>query len=1012
VTRRGFTGRTLLFTLLLLATLGSGATVRGQIPTELRGRPVLEVVVEGETEGLTSAREIGIPLGAPLTRAMLRAATLRLVESGRWADVQLDVVALNGGVRVVAHLVPRLLVARLDVRGNQRVKDDEVARLMGGMARGGELRREELPRALEEVRAHYAERGYERATVNVELWDTDDPARKVVRVAIDEGEPTRITALRFAGEAPPPESRAERAIGLRVGDVLDRRLVHEAIRRGEERLRKEGWLEAALGSARFERHGDGVAVTVPSAVGPRYQVRVAEGQPLDRDAVVAALRLGEERMGESVLVAMRERVVDLFRKHGFLAAEAHVAAVRGREPGTAWLLVKATPGKQIRVTELEFPGAAHFERAFLREQVHSFLQEELGRQSVLEPVDSHTVDHIGWGGEHRHRERMVPRPLEVDPRTVYFAPTYERAIVHIGELYHADGFLEAEVGPPRLERLELQQARVVVPVREGPRTLLHTVEVRGNERLATGTLLEGAGLRRDMPFSHLALERARLAMMEAYLDRGFFYARVDSEVQLSGDRTHAKVVFHVVEGFPVTIGDVLVRGASQTRVSLILNRVPLRSGELYRPALVRQAQVRLIELGIFNSVSIAPADPELPERVKDVIITVTERPTQFIDFSAGVSSGQGVRGGFEYGYRNLFGRAMGLSLRVQLGHRFFFLFMAPEREFDRLSLADRLERLVTLSLIVPHIQALPRVTTSLNLFHQRRNERDFGLDKNGMGVTFTYRGADWFTATLSEDLENNNLDLLFSTASYEELLLTTTDRRLQRLLRVPEGSSTLVASRTTMSLDFRDNPFTPTKGALFSTTAEHTRTLRTETLQVGDTDQSFFSNHFKFVFSATGYFPLSSKVVLASHFRIGRVVHLSAQSQTYPNRRFFMGGVNNLRGYLEDALIPQDLADEIVRNPQVGPHDVLRGGDSFILIRNELRFPLSGDVQGAIFSDMGNLWTQADAMVPWDLRPTAGVGIRLATPVGPIAFDYGVVLLRRPELQERFGAFHFSIGVY
>jgi outer membrane translocation and assembly module TamA len=45
------------------------------------------------------------------------------------------------------------------------------------------------------------------------------------------------------------------------------------------------------------------------------------------------------------------------------------------------------------------------------------------------------------------------------------------------------------------------------------------------------------------------------------------------------------------------------------------------------------------------------------------------------------------------------------------------------------------------------------------------------------------------------------------------------------------------------------------------------------------------------------------------------------------------------------------------------------------------------------------------------LRWNAGVGLRYATPVGPLAVDYGFNLTRQVE-DEPFGAFHFSIGLF
>ncbi|MFW6066789.1 MAG: POTRA domain-containing protein [Myxococcota bacterium] len=988
----------------------ASATAHAEVPPRLRGEPVVEVRIEGAAEGLTPAREIGIPLGAPVSRKLLRSAIRRLLDSGDWADVQIDLVPAANGVRVVAHLVPRLVVARLEILGNDAIGDTELGRMVG-LRQEEELRREQLPELVRTVEEAYAERGYTRASVRVQIWDTDDPARKVVRFRIEEGAPMRITSLRFEGEAPPPGSRARTAIGLDLGDVLDERKVREAVRRGESRLREGGWLEAQLGPVRYERHGTGMAVVVPSRVGPRYRLAVAGTAPLDPKKVIEAMRLDEERLaGKANLQAMRERIVDLYRRHGFHDAQAKVRTAADAKPSTARLVVVVEPGKPLEVVRVAFPGARHFDVPFLRSQVFSFLEEDLGSDSILEPVDSHTVDELGFGGRSRGRSREVPKPLEVEPSQVYYEPTYERAVEHLRELYESEGFLDAKVGPERLERTEGHRAFVVVPVVEGPRTLLHQVELRGNRELSSRALLRATELARGKPFSHLALERARQEIQGLYQDRGYFYARVDTDVKYSEDRTRAHVRFQIVERYPVRIGEIIVEGAEHTDEDLILDLVSLRSGDLYRPAAAREAQKRLMKLGIFNSVTVGPQHPELAERVKGVVVTVTERSTQYIDFSAGVSTGEGVRGGFEYGYRNLFGHAVGLSLRVQLGHQFFFLDENLAQQYDRLSLAGRLERLVTLGMTIPHIHRLPNVTASANLYHQRDNERGFGLDKNGVNVTFSYRPLDWLTLTLSEDLENNDLELLLDT-DYEDFLAQTDDRRLQRLLRVPEGRSTLVATRGTASFDFRDSPFVPTRGVYLSGTLEWARTLRTQSVDVGDMQETFFSNHLRVSLNGTGYVPVAGDVVLAAQVRYGRVIHLSSRSETYPNRRYFLGGADTLRGYREDALIPQDLANEIVRT-SLGPDDVLRGGDTFLLVRGELRFPIAGDVHGGVFADMGNLWKQADQLDVLALRPTAGVGLRIATPVGPIAFDYGILILRREELEERFGAFHFSIGVY
>ena len=83
-----------------------------------------------------------------------------------------------------------------------------------------------------------------------------------------------------------------------------------------------------------------------------------------------------------------------------------------------------------------------------------------------------------------------------------------------------------------------------------------------------------------------------------------------------------------------------------------------------------------------------------------------------------------------------------------------------------------------------------------------------------------------------------------------------------------------------------------------------------------------------------------------------------------------------------------------------------------MVARTELRFAMRGMFYGGAFTDFGNLWANGGNLNPLQLRPTAGFGLRFATPVGPVAFDYGFLLARRRNLDERVGSFHFSIGLF
>jgi outer membrane protein assembly factor BamA len=165
-------------------------------------------------------------------------------------------------------------------------------------------------------------------------------------------------------------------------------------------------------------------------------------------------------------------------------------------------------------------------------------------------------------------------------------------------------------------------------------------------------------------------------------------------------------------------------------------------------------------------------------------------------------------------------------------------------------------------------------------------------------------------------------------------------------------------------------------------------------------------------------------LAIATSFRWGYNQQLTSESRTYPDRLFFLGGIDSVRGYLQDSLVPQDIAEQLL-DPGSGltlQQVVIRGGDFYVNPRAELRIPLTDNVQTALFVDAGNLWTDPSLVAPLELRYAAGTGIRIGTPIGPLVFDYGFNMHRvLAELfpgdfgqrsWEDLGAFHFSIGLF
>jgi outer membrane protein assembly factor BamA len=139
---------------------------------------------------------------------------------------------------------------------------------------------------------------------------------------------------------------------------------------------------------------------------------------------------------------------------------------------------------------------------------------------------------------------------------------------------------------------------------------------------------------------------------------------------------------------------------------------------------------------------------------------------------------------------------------------------------------------------------------------------------------------------------------------------------------------------------------------------------------------------------------------------------------TYPDRLFFMGGFDSMRGWLQDTFMPQEYVDQINANHSLCQQSStnclipIRGGNLMVNPRFELRFPVISPLDAAVFADFGNLYLDPSYIFEHALsmRADVGAGLRVETPVGPIVLDYGINV--HPLPFEDFGAFHFAIGLF
>jgi outer membrane protein assembly factor BamA len=163
---------------------------------------------------------------------------------------------------------------------------------------------------------------------------------------------------------------------------------------------------------------------------------------------------------------------------------------------------------------------------------------------------------------------------------------------------------------------------------------------------------------------------------------------------------------------------------------------------------------------------------------------------------------------------------------------------------------------------------------------------------------------------------------------------------------------------------------------------------------IGSSDLQQFT---RVVGGMSWYRPLSRDVVLSWRLRGGLIfsptVDLANVSGAFipPDQRFYGGGPNDVRGFERNELgpviyvVPQGFA-----NVPDSVRVAATGGNAFVLGNAEIRLPspvFSSRLRLATFVDAGNVWERQGSSNGGAIRITPGLGVRIATPLGPARLD-------------------------
>jgi len=591
---------------------------------------------------------------------------------------------------------------------------------------------------------------------------------------------------------------------------------------------------------------------------------------------------------------------------------------------------------------------------------------------------SSEIDCVSWANHSGlFREEMINQDLSV-----------------ITQHYLKKGYIKVFVDKPEVTLIhnpDYSRVDVRLNITEGDQYFIGKIEVSGDVLGDQEILKEDLLLEEGEIYNPFLQNRDRSGISEIYHEQGYAFVRVIPETVINEETKIVDVTFRVVKGEKAYIGRLEIAGNVETRDHVIRREFEVQEEELFNGKKLLRSQQNINRLGFFQSGVLLERSPRDQENnMLDILARLKETQTGTFQAQMGYSDFSGFSGGVTISKGNLLGTGRTLRFSAQFAEQ------SVQQKFDA-------------TLIDPRL-----------------------FDSQVSGSIFSSRSKLGDSTEFERGIitENNYGFSLGMPLYFRDLRFGTQISALDRLF---SGSDTDLFKRSvspSLTYNTVNHPVFPSAGIKTSIRMIQTGTpfggnirLREYQLQY----QQFWAlnKDNTFILMAKGRLGLlqeqgSSPIPSEDRYRLGGID--SVRGHNYFNISGPYGSIEQ-RNNIAYRVITDELGYQQTRtydSRTVGLNsselqELKSGGISERLFNLELLFPLSQDensfVRGVLFMDAGNVNAESrqyqllGETEPefFDLRKSAGFGVRVITPMGVLRFEHGSKLDKRPsETPDRF----------
>ena len=619
------------------------------------------------------------------------------------------------------------------------------------------------------------------------------------------------------------------------------------------------------------------------------------------------------------------------------------------------------------------------------------------------------IKDIKFEGNEAFSDRKLTKkmkPLKEDKwwkilsKKVYKQDDFEEGLDNVLAYYRKNGYADVRVVSDSVFIYnyvkDLDGVGVTITLEEGPQYKVRNITWDGNtvytdEQLTNALEFEEGEVFDQQKFeANLTINKNSSDVTSLYQNIGYlFFQAIPTIDKVAEDSLDIHI--DIYEDEIATINEVSFSGNTKTHDDVVRRTLRTVPGNKYS----REAIIRTIRevgtLGYFDAQNLQPdVLPDRNNKTVDINYRLDESvSTDNFEFSGG------------YG-----GQTIGAIISARVNFNNFSIKRAfekggwapiPSGDGQKLSLGVQVTgqgyQSYSINFVEPWLNGKP-TSLGVNLSYNLINNTGFSTGK-----------SELFTGSISVGKRLKWPDDYFSTRTtlgYQlyDVNQTTSFQRA--------GISNSITIEQLLERNSLDNPISPNIGSKISLSGEIALPIEG------------FSDYYKIKTAYQSHFPLTNKLILTSTANFGYIGYFTVSNRS-DFQRFLVGGtqLQQRQSFLYDNIDMRGYPGGIGQSIAPFVDGVQVGGRLFNKFTLEMRYPAVQNEQLQLipytFVDAGNSYLNFSEYDPFELKRSAGVGVRLFLPIlGLVDLSYGYrfdgVSGTRPAVEAGNWEFLFNIG--